>query len=77
MEKRARLDFFLRGFVSFVRGEEYQPRDLWDRFPAHFHINVADGQQRAAASDGNWPEAFFDHMREHGVPAAHIRPATT
>jgi hypothetical protein len=67
--------FFLRGFRSFVHGEEYQPRDLWARFPAHFHINVAEGQ-RSGGVGRQLAEAFFAHMRSHGVLAAHIRTAT-
>jgi hypothetical protein len=67
--------FFLRGFWSFLHGEQYQPHDLWARFPAHFHINISDGQ-RGGGTGRRLAEAFFEHMRENGVLAVHIRTST-
>ncbi len=76
VEKRARVDlFFAHAFVSFVRGEEYRPQDLWTRFPAHLHINVADGQ-RGGGIGRQLADSFFEHMRENGILTAHVRTAT-
>jgi ribosomal protein S18 acetylase RimI-like enzyme len=67
--------FFWNGFLGFARGQEYHPRDLSARFPAHFHVNT-DGAARGQRVGTKLVEAFFKHMRDHGVLAAHIRTAS-
>ena len=65
--------FFLHGFWSFLRGEEYQPRDLWARFPAHFHINIAEGQRSGGGtSAGRRIFQPYARQRRCGCARAHL-----
>ncbi len=61
----------LKASLGFLLEVPVRPRPELDRYPAHLHINVADGHRGRGLGKGLL-SAFIEQCREAGLPGIHL-----
>lgn len=67
------IDFALRIGIKYISTSfEYGPKNLYNKYPAHLHINILSEYQRYGIGS-RLIEKFEQHMKENKVHGIHLR----